>query len=92
MLVQTIKCSNEKNKKYLTLSSDYLKMVLWYVDTSFAAHPDNKIHIKAIMTIGQLNMQSVSGKHKLNTSSSSDADLVSLDDSSVNNLCMVLFI
>ena len=48
-----IKYLNGENKKYLTLTADDLKAVAWYVDASFAVHPDFKSHTGAIMTMGQ---------------------------------------
>ena len=65
---------------FLTLSDDDLKVVKWYVDASFAVHPDFKVHTKVIMTMGHRVMQSVSRKQKLNTRISTDAELVSVDN------------
>ena len=53
---------NGSNKKYLTLSDNYLKVITWYVNTSFTVYPYFKIRIRAIMTMGQGAMQSVSSK------------------------------
>ena len=58
-------------------------MVTWYGDTNFAVHPDFKSHTRAIMTMGNGAIQSVSRKQKLNTSSSIEAYLVAVDDASV---------
>ena len=68
-----IKYLNGTNKKYLTLSVDDLKVIKWYVDTSFAVHPDFKSHTGAIVTMGQGAMQSVSRKQKIKTRSSTEA-------------------
>ena len=65
-LVRMIKYFNGTNKNYLTLSADNLKVIKWYVDTSFAVHPDFKSHTEVIITMGQGAMQSVSRKQKLN--------------------------
>ena len=72
-LVRMIKYLNGKNKKYLTLNADDLKVVKWYVDASFAVRPDFKSHTGAIMTMGQAAMQSVSRKQKIKTRSSTEA-------------------
>ena len=45
-----------------------------------AVHPDMKSHTGAIMTMGQGAIQSVSTKQKVNTKSSTEAELVSNDD------------
>ena len=67
-----IKYLNGTKKKYLTLSADDLRVVKWYVDASFAVHPDFKIHTGAIMTMGQGSMQSIYRKQKLKTRSSTE--------------------
>ena len=51
-MVKIIKYLNETNKKYLNLSSDDLREIKWYVDKSFAVHPDFKSHNGVIMTMG----------------------------------------
>ena len=83
---------NGERKKDLTLSSDCLEVIKWYVGTSFAVHPYFKIHTGAIMNMVQGVIQSVSSKHKMNTSRSTEAELVSVDDASVYIFWTVLFI
>ena len=58
-LVVMINYLNETKKNYLALSSDYLKIIKWYVDTSFAVHPYFKIHTESIVTMLVGAMQSV---------------------------------
>ena len=65
---------------HLTLSAKCLRVVKWYVDASFAVHPDFKSHTGAVMTMGKGGMQVVSKKQKLNTRSSTEAELVGVDD------------
>ena len=72
-----------KKESYLTLSDDDLKVIKWYVDASFAVHLDFKSHTGTIMTMVQRAMQKVSGKQKLNTRRSTDAELVAVDDTTV---------
>ena len=74
-----IKYLNGKKKKNLTLSDDYLKVIKWYVDASFAVHPDSNNHTVAIVTMGQGQIQSVSSKHKLNMRFITEAELVAVD-------------
>ena len=64
---------NGTKKNNLTLSDDYLKLIKWYVDASFAVKPDFKSHTIAIMNMGQLSMQSDSSKYTLNTRGSTEA-------------------
>ena len=48
-----IKYFNGGNKKYLTMSADYLKVIKWYMYASFAVHPYFKSRIVSVMTMGQ---------------------------------------
>ena len=66
-LVGMINFLNGKNKQYLNMIANDLKVIKWYVDAIFALHPDLNIHTGDIMTMGQRDMQSASSKHKLNT-------------------------
>ena len=72
--------------------ADDLKVVKWYADESFTAHPDFNCHTWAIMTIKQGVIQLVSRKHKLKTRISKDAELVADDDTLVHISWTVLFI
>ena len=63
------------------MSAKSLHVIKWYVDASFAVHPDFKSHTGAVMTMGKGAMQSVSSKQKLNTRSSTESELVGGDDS-----------
>ena len=64
----------------MTLSADSLHVIKWYIDTSFAVHPDFKSHTGAVMTMGEGAVQSASSKQKLNTRSTCKAELVGVDD------------
>ena len=61
----------------LTLSTKNLRSIKWYVDTSFAVHPDFRSQTGGTMTIRKGAVQSLSKKQKLNTRSSTEAELVS---------------
>ena len=65
---------------------------MWYVDAAFAVHTDFKSHTGAVMTFGQGAIQSLSRKQKLNTKSSTDAELVGADDAAVMILWTILFL
>ena len=51
----------------------------WWVDSSYAVHPDMKIHAGIFMTIGKGGSYTSSCKQKLNTKSSMEAELVAID-------------
>ena len=64
----------------LTLSAKNLWSIKWYVDASFAVHPDFRSQTGGTMTFGKGAVQSLSKKQKLNTRSSTEAELVGADD------------
>jgi hypothetical protein len=51
-----------------------------WVDASFAVHPDMKSHTGATMSMGKGSVYSSSTRQKLNTKSSTEAELVGVDD------------
>jgi hypothetical protein len=64
----------------LVLCSDNTSVVKWWVDGSYATHPDMRGHTGAGISLGRGFPIVTSTKHKLNTRSSTEAELVSLDD------------
>jgi hypothetical protein len=56
-----------------TLAADGSWVVQWWVDASFAVHPDMKSHTGATMSLGQGCISSMSTKQKLNSHSSTEA-------------------
>ena len=64
----------------LTLEANDLSMSKWYADAAFAVHKDYKSHTGGIHTMGKGAIQSISTKQKLNTKSSTEAELVGADD------------
>jgi hypothetical protein len=93
-LVRLMKYLNGTKKKRLTLSAGNLYCIKWYVDASFAVHPDVNSHTGATMSFedGKGAVQSISIKQKLNTKSSTEAELVSVNDISVMILWTKLFL
>jgi len=64
----------------LTLSAENLSVVKWFADAAFAVHQDMKSHSGITMTMGKGAIISSSRKQKLNTRSSTEAELVASDD------------
>ena len=64
----------------MTLESDSLNVVKWWADGAFAVHSDCKSHTGAVMSLGKGAAYSTSTKQKLNTKSSTEAELVAVDD------------
>ena len=67
-------------------------MVKWYVDASFAVHADYRSHTGAVMTFGHGAVQTICRKQKLNTRSSTEAELVGADDAATMILWTRLFL
>ena len=79
-LIRLLKFLNGTRKDVLTLSAENLHTIKWSVDVAFAVHPDFKSHTGAVMTFNQGAIQTQSRKQKLNTRSSTEAELVGGDD------------
>jgi hypothetical protein len=86
-----LKYINGSQKDKLILSADDLHVIKWYVDCAFAVHPDFRSHTGGNMTYGHGTPMSMSRKQKLNTQSSTEAELVGPDDLSTLILWTKLF-
>ncbi len=64
----------------LTISCDSLDKLTWYIDGSYAIHDDMKGHSGAVLMIGDSAVLSHSNKQKVNTRSSTEAELIAVDD------------
>ena len=66
----------------LTLEADKGDILLckWYPDAAFAVHSDFKSHTGAVLTLGKGAVNTISAKQKLNTRSSTEAELVGVND------------
>jgi len=52
----------------------------WWVDSSYTVHPDMKSHTGVLMSLGKGCTNTASNKQKLNTKSSTEAELVAIND------------
>ena len=64
----------------LRLSADNTGVIKWWVDASFATRSDMESQTGATMSLGKGSIFSFSKKQKLNTKSSTEAELVGVDD------------
>ena len=64
----------------LTLEADDMTEIQWWVDASFATHPNCRSHTGATLSFGKGSIYSMSSKQKLNTRSSTKAKLVGIND------------
>ncbi len=65
----------------LILSTDSLTLSRWWVDVEYAVHDNCRGHTGAGMSLGQGIALSYSWKQKINTKSSTEVELVRVDDS-----------
>lgn len=75
-----------------SMKADDTQTIKWYVDAAFAVHKDYKSHTGATMTLGEGVLCSVSTKQKVMSRSSTEAELVGLDDVISKVLWSKLFI
>ena len=64
----------------LTLLTNDIGAITWYVDTSYVVYNDCKGQLGRVMVLGKVATTSFSYKQKLNPKSSSEAELIGVDD------------
>jgi hypothetical protein len=64
----------------LTLEADDTQTLTWYIDAAFAVHADMKSQTGAVFTMGKGAIISDALKQKVNSRSSTEAELVGVDD------------
>jgi hypothetical protein len=94
-LCTRVKSPNQSDYRKLTRVIKYLRLTIsiplvlgwdgtgqltWSVDASFAVHKDMRSHTGAVLSLGQGALVSMSSKQKINTKSSTEAELVGVDD------------
>ena len=67
--------------KLTLLAGKGMLSLQWYIDGSFAVHPDFRSHTGMVMTMGKGGIINNSRKQKLNTYSSTTAELIASHDS-----------
>ena len=64
----------------LILEATHPLLLRWWVDASYAVHHDMRSHMGATFTLGEGSIYSLSTKQKINTRSSTEAELVSMNN------------
>jgi len=64
----------------LVLEVDDVGVIKWWVDVSFAVHPDFRSHSGGAMSMGKGVILAGSKKQKLNTKSTAESEIVGVDD------------
>ena len=68
------------NDMILTLEHDNSHIIKWWVDASFACHNDMRSHTGGVMTLGKGAAYATSTRQKLNSRSSTEGELVAVND------------
>jgi hypothetical protein len=90
-MVRLIRYMNGTRGDKLYLTAKDLPRIMWHIVASFAVHPDFMSHTGGVMTYGGGALQSISRKQRLNTCSSTEAELVGGDDDATLMLWTQLF-
>ena len=77
---------------HLTVSMTGTPTINWWVDASFAVHPDMRSHTGATVSMGKGCIYNKSSKQKINTRSSTEAEIVGVNDAMTMILWMQLFL
>jgi hypothetical protein len=64
----------------LQLEADDKQTLSWYIDAAFAVHMDMKSHTGAVFTMGKGALVSDSRKQRVNSRSSTESEIVGVDD------------
>jgi hypothetical protein len=80
-LARCIRYLRNSKDLFLTLETGDSITVKWWIDASFAVHPDMKSHTGGTVSLGKGSLYSLSRKQCINTKSSTEAELVGVDDS-----------
>jgi hypothetical protein len=64
----------------LTLEADDCQTLTWYIDAAFAVHTDMKSQTGAVFTMGKGSIISDALKQKVNSRSSTESELIGVDD------------
>jgi hypothetical protein len=79
-LVRLLGFLKKTREDVLTLEADDTQSLYWMIDASFGVHPEMKSHTGAVFTMGKGAVISDSTKQKVNSRSSTEAELKGIDD------------
>jgi hypothetical protein len=79
-LCHLVEYLRSKHELPLILAANGTGVLIWYVDALFAVHPDVRGHTGGAMTMGTGFPLDKLTKHKLNTRSSTESEIVAVDN------------
>jgi hypothetical protein len=75
-LVRVIKYLRKTKDMPLRLEAESLKIAKWWVDASYAVHPDMKSHTGGVFSLGRGGIYGTSTRQRINAKSSTEAELI----------------
>ena len=91
-LKRVLQFLNRTITDHLVLGADCLTILKTWVDAAYGVHPDMKSHTGGAMSLGRGVIMSKSTKQKLNTKSSTEAEVVGASDYLPNTIWAKLFL
>jgi hypothetical protein len=79
-LMRMMRYLNKTKDLVRTMKADKMSVIKWYVDAAHTVHDDLKGHTGSAMTLGKGTITAKSTKQKLNTRSSTETEIVGVDD------------
>ena len=79
-LTRAIKYLRSTQQLTLNLTTSSILEIKWWVDASFATHPDMRSHTGGVMMVGKGAVYTSSIRQKINTKSSTEAEMVGVSD------------
>ena len=79
----------------LILRADGVNLLKWWVDASYAAHDNMRVHMGVTTSMGKYgrgSIISISKKQNINTKSSTETELIGADDTMPQMICPRYFL
>ena len=91
-LARVIKYIKRTKFLRLTMEANHIDQNHWLIDGAFAVHDDMRSHTGSFMTFGRGMMDGSSTKQKINTTSSTEAEVVAVHDTMPSILWTLYFL
>ena len=91
-LKRVLQFLNQTIDDTMVIGADSLTMLKTWVDALYGVHPDMKSHTGGVISLGRGVIMSKSSKQKLNTKSSTEAELVGASDYLPNTIWAKMFL
>ena len=76
----------------LTLEAEEMDAIQWWIDAIYGMHPDLKGHSGGMMPLGKGAEASKLRQHMINLRSSTDSEIIRVDDHMTGALCTLRFL